>query len=292
MHGKCKLCKKNSVLRESHFIPKFVGRWVRKTGVTGYIREANSIHKRSQDIAKEYWLCGECEALFSNWEREFANRIFYPFVDNGESVAFYDSWLSKFCASLSWRTMTYVRSLNNQLDKSIEYTQALDHAESHLESFLLGQEANLYQYEQHLFPLESIENTNQHGLPPNINRYLLRTMSMDIIGNARDLYIYTKLPKFILLGVVKAKDVNKMRSSRIALKSGKISPRDYWLPDGLINYVIEKANASRAAYDRIPESQQNRIDREILGNPQKVVNSNLFNAFMHDYNQFGKKVFR
>jgi hypothetical protein len=86
MKGNCRLCEKEDDLKESHFIPKFVGKWIRKTSATGYIRQKYEPHKRSQDIAKEYWLCGDCEQLFSKWEREFANKVFYPFVEQGVSA--------------------------------------------------------------------------------------------------------------------------------------------------------------------------------------------------------------
>jgi hypothetical protein len=292
VQGICKLCKAESPLKESHFIPKFVGRWVKKTGVTGYIRDKQEVHKRAQDIAKEYWLCGNCEGIFSNWEREFANKVFYPFVDKGESIANYDEWMSKFCASLSWRTLTYMRSKNSREEKSKEYNDYLDQAEIHLGKFLLGTESNLNQYEQHVFPLEPIESTTELGLPPNINRYFLRTMAMDIIGNSTDIFIYTKLPSFIILCIVKAKESNKMRSSRIALRSSKLSPRDYWWPDGFINYLVEKSEAVTEAYNQIPDKHKYGFDEYIRKNPEKAANSKLFEAFMHDYDKFGDKVFR
>lgn len=292
MQGTCRLCHSEAVLKESHFIPKFIGKWVKKTGITGYIRESNEIHKRAQDIAKEHWLCGDCEALFSQWEREFANKVFYPFADKGVSVAAYDEWMAKLCASLSWRTLTYIRSKNDSEQKSEEYNKSLDDAERHLRKFLLGEETNLNQYEQHVFPLERIESTTEAGLPPNINRYFLRTMSMDIIGNSADLFIYTKLPCFIILGAVKAKSLNKMRSSRIAIKRGKISPGKYWWPDGFINYIVEKAKAVSDAYDKIPEKHKDSFDEYIRNNPEKAANSKLIEAFMYDYDQFGNKVFR
>ncbi|WP_208741917.1 hypothetical protein [Alcanivorax sp.] len=292
MQGICRLCHSESVLRESHFIPKFIGKWVKRTGITGYIRESNEVHKRAQDIAKEYWLCGDCEALFSEWEREFANKVFFPFADKGESVASYGEWMSRLCASLSWRTLTYIRSKNEAEKKSDDYNKALDDAERHLEKFLLGEESNLNQYEQHVFPLERIESTNESGLPPNINRYFLRTMSMDIVGNSTDLYVYTKLPCFIVLGVIKAKDLRKMRSSRIAIKHGKIGPREYWWPDGFINYIVEKAQAVSDAYDKIPEKHKASFEEYIRKNPDKAASSKLFEAFTHDHDQFGKKVFR
>lgn len=292
MQGICRLCHAASVLRESHFIPKFIGKWVKKTGVTGYIRESNEIHKRAQDIAKEYWLCGDCEALFSRWEREFANKVFYPFVDNGGSIANYGEWMSKLCASLSWRTLTYIRSKNDSSQKTDEYNKSIDDAERHWRKFLIGEQLNLNQYEQHVFPLERIESTTESGLPPNINRYFLRTMSMDIIGNSTDLYVYTKLPGFIVLGVIKAKDIKKMRSSRIAIKHGKISPREYWWPDGFINYLFDKAQAVSDTYNKIPEKHKVNIDDYIRRNPDKAANSKLVEAFMYDYDQFGDKVFK
>ncbi len=62
--GICRLCKIEAELKLSHFIPKFVGKWVKETSATGYIRFNHSINKRAQDIVKDYWLCGVCEQLF------------------------------------------------------------------------------------------------------------------------------------------------------------------------------------------------------------------------------------
>jgi len=292
VQGIFRLFQSEAVLKESHFIPKFIGKWVKKTGVTGYLRGNNEVHKSAQDIAKEYWLCGDCEALFSEWEREFANKVFYPFEDKGESVANYGEWMSRLCASLSWRTLTYIRSKNEAEQESYEYNKSLDDAEQHLKKFLLGEESNLYQYEQHVFPLERIEDTTELGLPPNINRYFLRTRAMDIVGNSTDLYIYTKLPCFIVLGVVKSKDLKKMRYRRMAIKHGNISPREYWWPDGFINYIIKKAKEVSDVYERIPEKHKASFDEYIRKNPDKAASSKLFEAFMHDHEQFGKKFFR
>ena len=119
--------------------------------------------------------------MFSVWETKFSAKVFHPFVNEEKSEAFYSEWMSKFCASLSWRTLTFIRSKNTFEKKPEGYVQSLDFAESHLAKFLLGQEDNLNQYEQHFFPLERIESTTQKGLPPNINRYFLRTPAMDII---------------------------------------------------------------------------------------------------------------
>jgi hypothetical protein len=292
VQGTCKLCKKQSKLKVSHFIPKFVGKWVKKTSVTGYIREGRSVHKRAQDIAKEHWLCGECEELFSGWERSFANKVFFPFVDKGKCVAEYESWMVKFCASVSWRTLGFITSKNDRSTKPKEYNEALDKAEKCLSAFLQGKTSELYQYEQHVFPLERIESTTEMGLPSNINRYFLRTMAMDIIGNSTDTYIYTKFPSFIILGFIRVKESELMKSSKIELGEGTIKPREYWWPDGFINYLVEKCETIAEAYDKIPEQHKKSFDEYIRNNTDKVSKSKLIEAFMYDYDQFGDDVFR
>jgi hypothetical protein len=290
MKGICKLCSKENELKKSHFIPKFVGKWIKKTSITGYIRGKNEINKRLQDIPKEYWLCGSCEQIFSVGEREFANNVFYPFVDEEKSVATYGNWMSKFCASLSWRSLTYIRSKNPD-EENEESKILLDRAEDHLKKYILGEIDNLYQYEQHLFPLEKIESTDSNNLPKNINRYFLRNMSMDIVGNNTDLYIFTKLPSFILLGLIKAKDLKSMRPSRIAIKSGVVSPREYRWPDGFAEYLFEKADEVREFHQRIPQKHLDGFEKYINENPEKVIKSKQFKAFLDDYGRYGNDVF-
>jgi len=295
MRGICKLCRQDGNIEVSHFIPKFVGKWIKKTSITGYLREHNEIAKRQQDIDKEYWLCSDCEDIFSVWETKFAKNVFYPFVEKGESVANYDNWMPKFCASLSWRTLTFIRSKNIEngtYSKDPDYIEAIDAAERHLAKYILGEVNNLNQYEQHLYPLEKIKSTTERSLPPNINRYFLRTIAMDIIGNNNDIFIFTKMPSFVILGCVKVRQLNKIRSSRIALKKGQISPRDYWWPDGLSNYMIDKATKISEIYSTIPEKHHEKIDEYLRKNPEKAVNSKSFEAFLHDYERFGDKSLR
>ncbi len=292
MQGLCKLCNNYSQLEESHFIPKFIVRWLKKTSITSYLRKLDDMHKRVQDTAKGYWLCGDCEDLFSGWETKFANKIFFPFVDKGESVANYGEWMSKFCASISWRALTYIRSQNPQKDKPKEYYETLDFAEKHLALYVLGKVHNLNQYEQHVFHLSGIESTTLDRLPPNINRYFLRTVAIDIIGNSSDLFVYTKIPSFMILGCIKVEKLTKMRSSRIALKSGKISPGKFWWPDGFAEYLLEQADKVNQGLSKIPQEHLDKIEMSIANNPEQAAKSKLIEAFLQDYAMFGEEVFQ
>lgn len=273
MFGECKLCKKESDLKKSHMISKFFGKWMKKTSATGFLRLSNNPSKRSQDLIKEYWLCGCCEKIFSAWETAFSKNIFFPYVDDGKITINYGSWMSKFCASQSWRTLTYIRSTNRDTPESDRSIILLDNAEKHLENYLLGRVDNLYQYEQHLYPLKSIESCNFSGMPTNINRYCLRIAAMDIVESSSEAFVYTKLPSFILLGCIKIEQIKKMRASRIALKNGKISQKKYFIPEDFSNYIAEKSRELIDLQKQIPENQRKNIEEYIIKNPKKATNS-------------------
>ncbi len=91
---------------------------------------------------------------------------------------------------------------------------------------------------------------------------------------------------------MKCNEPGKIRPSRIAIKQGKISPREYYCPDGFINYIVEKANVVGDAYDSIPKEHRDKIEQYVVDNPEKAVNSKLFEAFMNDYKMLGDDVFR
>lgn len=287
--GECKLCGVAGELKLSHFIPKFVGKWVKETSATGYIRLSENINRRAQDIAKDYWLCGSCEQLFSGWEREFANKIFYPFVKNENDTANYEGWLLKFCASLSWRTLSYMREKNprvcdQQNDTELSMLRGLA-------DFLLGNTNTPGIYEQHVFPLEPIESTNA-SVPVNINRYLLRNMHMDILVNTGgEIMVYTKLPRFIVLGLAKHSQANKMRVSRVSIKNGKISPANYYWPDGFAQYLFGKAQEVSELYGKMNSSQHSVVERSLRNDPERAAASETIEAFRYDLEMFGDSAF-
>ena len=90
MIGKCALCKKDCDLKNSHYIPSFIGKWLKNTSITGYIRTSDNIALRKQDLVKEYLLCANCENLFSKWEKLFAENVFYPYIENRSVIINYD----------------------------------------------------------------------------------------------------------------------------------------------------------------------------------------------------------
>jgi hypothetical protein len=103
----CALCDEAKPLRQSHFFPAFVFRWLRTISATGYFRNAINPNIRFQDGPKRPLLCGDCEELFSRAEQEFAKKIFHPYVSgelSSEGIATgriahfeYEEWLFEVC---------------------------------------------------------------------------------------------------------------------------------------------------------------------------------------------------
>ena len=97
----CKLCKKENNSKElSHIIPKFVFKKMVKTSKTGFLREVNSVNKRTQDGIKCEFLCDKCEDLLNNMETIFAKNIFNTMYTNNEfQYNCNDDSILKFCIS-------------------------------------------------------------------------------------------------------------------------------------------------------------------------------------------------
>lgn len=294
MNNICALCHESKELKESHFIPKFVGKWLKKTSATGYLRNIDNINKRQQDIIKDYLLCNDCELIFSSWEKQFSEKIFIPFLDQKIYIAEYKDWLAKFCASLSWRTLIYIKNKNSNFENESEYfIGQINLAELNLRNFLLGKQDNLYQYEQHIFPLSEIDTPSKSlNLPSNINRYFLRSIGIDVLQGDNHIYIFTKLPTFLILGIVSSNFSSKMRAGRVSLKQGIFRPSTLVMPEYLLGYMRNKALEIQEKRESMSDEQQNKIDKTALENLDKTADSKSFEAIMHDYNIFGNTIFK
>ena len=77
MTGFCSLCEHDRDLQESHIIPKFVGKWLKKTSATGFLVNANHASKRVQDLITLNLLCRDCEERFSKFETYFAKGLIF-----------------------------------------------------------------------------------------------------------------------------------------------------------------------------------------------------------------------
>lgn len=290
----CKLCGENKKLQNSHVVPAFAYRWLRETSGNGFLRSAIMPNKRVQDGLKFYWLCSDCEQKFSHWETAFSNKIFYPLNQQPHASVQYKKWLLLFCTSVSWRVLNF--HLQEGYLKNFSPTQ-LEWSHNALrvwKEFLVGMRPHPDIYEQHFLPLDALESHSfdHNSMPPNINRYMLRTIDIDVAVGENTAFTYTKIGRFIILGFLSSPIRKEWVGTKIHVNSGRIHPKTYILPKTFANYFLGKARRAGSILDNISATQQSKIDHAFKQNIDKLANSETFTALQHDVRMFGRAAFR
>ncbi|HEY2010583.1 MAG TPA: hypothetical protein VGH23_16460 [Rhizomicrobium sp.] len=282
----CPLCGKPGQLVESHVIPAFVFRWLKETSITGYMRLGKNTARRVQDGIKHRWLCLGCERRLSKYETAFATNVFHPYNKDDGAVIRYDSWLLKFCVSVSWRVLTFVRSETGLEKWSSEQKRDADRALEAWRAFLFDEIPHPGRFEQHLLPMGPISNSTVGNLPNNINRYFMRGVEMDVARGETAAMSVAKMGRFALFGIV-TPGRDKWKGTRVSPGGGIIQPSQYVLPAGLIDYFRERADRLATLSDSIPEAQKDKIEAAALKNVDRMIATDQFRAMLEDQRIFG-----
>lgn len=288
--GQCRLCQSDSELQLSHILPAFAYRWLRESSGNGHIRNSTEPNKRVQDGIKRYWLCASCEELFGRSESTFASQLFYPYLSSSGQSFQYSNWLLHFCTSVSWRVLRFYADENHLKDWEPKTLGHVALAEATWREYLLGHRRHPGTFRQHLLPLDQITSASGK-LEPNINRYLMRAIHMDICRGSRSIFTYAKLGRFIILGFIHEPNQDQWMGTKVHATHGFVEPRKYVVPISFGDYLNEKARKMRDALNSVSERQQAKIDESFRTNVDKLAGSDAFTAMQADVEMFGKDAF-
>jgi hypothetical protein len=288
MEDICRLCNRHESLKNSHVLPAFVFKWLKKDG---FIRHSPSINRRAQDGAKEEWLCSECEGLLNGWETRFANSIFHPSNDGGLPVISYGEWLLKFCTSVSWRSLLYVRQKTGLASFSPDQLRHAGQAQKIWAEFLRGERPHPGEFEQHLIPFGPVNKKIGTTFPPNINRYLLRGVETDVARGPSTIFVFSKLGRLAVLGFICLRKPSHWVGSKIKLRGGNIKRREYVFPAQFGDYLSKRATRAWDATDKMSTTQQQKVDATIRSNVDRYANSDMHKTMAHDVRLFGSEAF-
>ncbi|MCD4779640.1 MAG: hypothetical protein K8S27_03710 [Candidatus Omnitrophica bacterium] len=292
MKRNCKLCNQKGNLENSHIIPSFIYKWLKESSGTGYLRFGQTPNKRVQDGLKEYWLCPTCEDLFQKWETEFAKHIFHPIVKNNKNQFNYGPWLLKFSVSLSWRVLLFIKEKTNLSNFPQKLKNEANLALKTWKKFLLDKEPNPKKYQQHMLPLNAIRSHSFDNLPSNMNRYLLRSVNIDVANNTKEAFVYIKLPRILLTGFIHIEKPRQWKNTIVHVKKGTLGADRYVLPKYMADYLKKQADKSKSLNKKISEKQRSKINETYKKNIDKFATSDTFAALQHDVELFGEsKVF-
>lgn len=291
MYGSCKLCLKEVDLQGSHIVPAFLLRWLKNTSGTGYLRFGQTPNQRAQDGMKEYWLCSECEGLFSAWEKDFAEKVFYPVVNDGARVISYGEWLLKFSVSVTWRVLSFIDQTAGLDHFSAEMQEYAKTALSRWSSFLLGGVPNPAEHEQHILILDKIVNYSGGDMPPNMNRYLLRSVQFDAVSSKAEAFVYVKMPHVIIAGIVHSAPSRKWLGTKIHVRKGIVGDEQPEIPGKVGEYIMQQARRMGDLQATISDKQLKIIDSTVKRDEERVVNSRSLDAMEADVRLFGSDAF-
>jgi len=226
------------------------------------------------------------------WETTFASKIFHPF-HNGDPVETYGDWLLKFSVSISWRVLLFFKKHNELNHYNFSLLEASEKALNTWRSFLLNDSSHPGVFEQHMLPFPGIIGEyNLPDLPPSINRYIMRSIDLDVPCTNTEAFTFAKLGRIFIFGFVKMKHPEHWRDTKTNINKGDFLKKHYKLPETIKNYIFDQARRALEAQGKMSEKQRDCIDKKYRENASQYRTSEMYKAMDQDYKLFGDEAFK
>lgn len=269
--SQCALCLQVTELRTSHLVPAFVGKYLKDTSATGYLRSGEKPNVRQQDTNKASLLCGKCEGIFSVFENEFSRKAF-PIIQGDDFQGLnYDLWLLKFLVSINWRLL--VTKQQEVVNDSPEFKNIILATLENWRLFLLG-ERNRAGGVHHMFVISGVPMKITGDVHQKTLYYLLRGIDGSVIAFHRGIGVYTKLIRAMFYSPLVPESPSGWKNTRIHAGPGRIvSPQSVAMP-GLSDYIQMRIQAMHSK--PLSETQRQKISDAMLKNPERAIASESF----------------
>ena len=294
--GPCALCGTVGPLCRSHIIPKFVGDWLRETGVTGRLRSSQAPNRLIQDLEWRYMLCASCEGRFNAFETEACEKIFLP-IHNREQDRFrYGPAFSRFAISVVWRCLIMLQR-EDRLGHLAEMPAQVTSAERVWREFLLEARTTPAPHIVHALPMDVPTNLNPDGRSVHFARSLLRGVAIGTNSRNGMGYVVVKMARLYLFGVVASGQERRLwRATQLHADGGSWGVEQYHVPawlDDFLNFHAEHQERLAAGISAKQKGQTNeRLWEEIHDDVEGVAGSGTMQAFETDLMLFGPKAFQ
>jgi len=296
--AKCPLCGKQNTLQISHIIPNFVGKWIKKTGATKFLRKAENPKQRVQDLVKTPMLCNSCEQSIGKFENYFARTIFYQINEKGVPTNIkYDSRLLKYVISQSWRIL-YNDCYNLGLKDEVFNSNREDIKNCLVEwkRYIL-QHANWNEINSHYIIIwrKGISEliSRQLDLPDGFEPYIRRTVDATFASNddRTQMFVFCHIPSISIVSAIKPTSFLGFEGAEVFEKG--VLMTDQGIQDGLINGL----GLLNFIFTRIKEidsyewdqNEIQRIGKEAMKNKEKFFSSKTYEMIQERKKRKGTK---
>jgi hypothetical protein len=277
--GICALYDEKIELMESHIFPKFIIKNTKKTG-SQYLRRIVEPNKREQDGPKLHLLSFKAEQEFSKREKWFAEKIYIPYL-NGKKKFDYDENLYYFGLSFLWRTLILQFKTEPNLKTHWGLNKLIE-VEKEWKTFLVtGQTPRNYHNVNLLFT----DRVSSHNMElTGVDFYLTRAMDATIVDNPNHTFIivYGKFNRFVFWSVIKSPEYqDELYDVEINPKKGTLE-----VPQGMdyepLTSFISNRIAEIAKFPRPNQAEQDKIEKEIMKDPEKFWKSDVGQSLYND----------
>ena len=284
----CRMCFKTGPLEAGHVVPSFVYRWLKDTSATGYLRRGEIPNLRVQDGWTRYWFCRACENQIGRFEKAFSEQLFQSIVTEERVPYRHGPWLSRFIASVAWRTVMLYSEQGDSFELFTDEQKALlPLALEHWRTFVSGKAKTPGVHELHLIPMGILgEYRGDRRLPPNINRYTLRSIEIHVASGNTQAFAFVKMGPVVTLGFIQPPPPGQWKGTRLALRDGYVGG-NMVVPLNFLDYFIDRAR-KMYALDRSRSARQlDKIGRSIQADAVRAAASETFRAVDADVLRFG-----
>jgi len=260
MAQKCNLCKLDKPLENSHIIPKFIFKWLKKSG-TGFFRSGENFNVRVQDRISLPFLCATCEDLFGDLETYFSNKIFYPVVQEDIESFDYDERLIRFLISVLWRNMEH--ALLDEFENEHHY-QKLQEINSYWAQYLLNPKSK-YNSQAPVHLLCGVSEPrhpdgDELDLPHRLIQYFSRGIDVGISGTDIYCMIFLKLPRFLVIVPVSGFSETDFENTLIYPGKGFFEISDAGILNPFIgDFFLNRVKAINDLFDNISPVQKKKL---------------------------------
>lgn len=214
--NKCRLCGQVRELMDSHVIPKFVGKYLKETSATGFLRAIDQQRNvsRAQDLFATELLCRDCEVLISGFEKYFAETIFYPFQNKTLDSIPIDERIGKFAVSVNLRAMWVLLELGDPL--ALEWEDKLLELEEEWGNYILDAPGFVKGKNSHhvIFVSKSFLTV---GLPrdPNLIWNSMRTSAFYVYEKFNKAYLSANMAGIQIISMVEPAELPVSRGTQV-----------------------------------------------------------------------------
>jgi hypothetical protein len=279
----CALCLRLKTLQQSHIVPAFAVRYLKRTSATGYLRGAIEPHLRRQDLDTLPLLCHDCEELVSASERQFSLSAF-PLIQGDDFRELeYGPWLLKFAVSLNWRALVAAR--DDVLRDFPQFARVLEKTLEQWRLFLIGNHSTPGT-EHHLFVFAGVPESVSVGFHPKLLHYALRAIDVTQAVGKRHLAGYAKMMRSIFYSPIIPSAANGWKRTRIHAGGGRLaSPQEIKMP-GFGEFI--NSRIAEAFTQPLSEKQAKKIQEAMLKNPDRAIASESYKVHRASRAIFGK----